>query len=67
MHEAENERMHLMTFIQLAQPNAAERLLVIVLQGVFYNLYFLLYLVAPGVAYRVVGYFEEEAVRSYTE
>ena len=67
MDEAENERMHLMTFIQLAQPNAAERLLIIVLQGLFYNLYFLLYLVAPGVAHRVVGYFEEEAVRSYTE
>ena len=56
-----------MTFIQIAQPNAFERLLVIVAQGVFYNAYFLLYLVAPGVAHRVVGYFEEEACRSYTD
>jgi ubiquinol oxidase len=67
MDEAENERMHLMTFIQIAQPNAWERALVIVAQGVFYNAYFLLYLVAPGVAHRVVGYFEEEACRSYTQ
>lgn len=67
MDEAENERMHLMTFVQIAQPSGAERALVMLAQGVFYNLYFVLYLVAPGVAHRMVGYFEEEAVRSYTE
>ena len=67
MDEAENERMHLMTFICIAQPNAAERALIMLAQGVFYNAYFLLYLVAPGVAHRVVGYFEEEACLSYTE
>ena len=67
MDEAENERMHLMTFIHIAQPNAAERALIILAQGVFYNAYFLLYLVVPGVAHRVVGYFEEEACLSYTQ
>ncbi len=36
-------------------------------QGIFYNLFFLLYLVSPKTAHRVVGYFEEEAVYSYTE
>ena len=66
MDEAENERMHLMTFIEIAQPNWFERGLVIFVQGFFYNAYFLLYLVAPGVAHRVVGYFEEEAYTSYT-
>ncbi|MEO7547714.1 MAG: alternative oxidase, partial [Ramlibacter sp.] len=66
MDEAENERMHLMTFIQIAQPNAFERFLVIITQGFFYNAYFLLYLMAPAVAHRVVGYFEEEAYESYT-
>jgi ubiquinol oxidase len=66
MDEAENERMHLMTFIEIAQPNWFERLLVILVQGFFYNAYFLLYLLAPAVAHRVVGYFEEEAVQSYT-
>lgn len=66
MDEAENERMHLMTFIEIARPNWFERLLVILVQGFFYNAYFLLYLLAPAVAHRVVGYFEEEAVQSYT-
>ena len=66
MDEAENERMHLMTFIEIAQPNWFERVLVLVVQGFFYNAYFLLYLIAPHVAHRVVGYFEEEAYRSYT-
>lgn len=66
MDEAENERMHLMTFIEIAQPTWLERVLVLLVQGFFYNAYFLLYLVAPRVAHRVVGYFEEEAYASYT-
>ena len=65
--EAENERMHLMTFIQIAQPTWFERALVLFAQGIFYNFFFVLYLVAPKTAHRVVGYFEEEAVFSYTE
>ena len=66
LDEAENERMHLMTFIQIAQPNWFERGLIIAVQLVFYNFYFFLYLFAPRTAHRVVGYFEEEAVISYT-
>ncbi len=67
LDEAENERMHLMTFIEIAQPNWLERGLIWIAQGIFFNLYFLLYLIAPRTAQRVVGYFEEEAVYSYTE
>jgi len=66
LDEAENERMHLMTFIEIAQPSALERLLIAIVQVVFYNFYFFLYLFAPRTAHRVVGYFEEEAVISYT-
>lgn len=66
LDEAENERMHLMTFIEIARPNAFERLLVLLVQGAFYNAFFLLYLASPKTAHRVVGYFEEEAVVSYT-
>ncbi len=66
LDEAENERMHLMTFIEIAQPNRFERALIIAVQLVFYNFYFFLYLIAPRTAHRVVGYFEEEAVISYT-
>ena len=66
LDEAENERMHLMTFIEIAKPSALERLLVLLVQGAFYNAFFLLYLISPRTAHRVVGYFEEEAVISYT-
>ncbi|MEM8699898.1 MAG: alternative oxidase [Pseudomonadota bacterium] len=67
LDEAENERMHLMTFIHIAQPTKLERLIIMLSQAVFYNLYFFLYLFAPRTAHRVVGYLEEEAVLSYTQ
>lgn len=67
LDEAENERMHLMTFIEIAQPNRFERFLIIFVQLIFYNAYFFLYMFAPRTAHRVVGYFEEEAVISYTQ
>jgi len=67
LDEAENERMHLMTFIQITQPSGLERLLIRLAQGVFFNIYFLLYMISPRIAHRVVGYLEEEAVHSYTE
>ncbi|MEM1051764.1 MAG: alternative oxidase [Pseudomonadota bacterium] len=66
LDEAENERMHLMTFIEIAQPNWFERALIVAVQLIFYNFYFFLYLFAPRTAHRVVGYFEEEAVISYS-
>ncbi len=66
LDEAENERMHLMTFIQIAQPTRLERLIIMFGQAIFYNLYFFLYLLAPRTAHRIVGYLEEEAVVSYT-
>ncbi len=66
LDEAENERMHLMTFIEIAKPNWFERFLVLAVQGIFFNFFFLLYLLSPKTAHRVVGYFEEEAVKSYT-
>ena len=67
MEEAENERMHLMTFIEVAQPSEFERFLIIAVQWVFYIGFFGLYLVSPATAHRVVGYFEEEAVISYSQ
>lgn len=67
LDEAENERMHLMTFIQVARPSLFERGLIMIAQAIFYNFYFFLYLFAPKTAHRVIGYFEEEAVTSYTQ
>ncbi|KQW86802.1 oxidase [Brevundimonas sp. Root1279] len=66
MEEAENERMHLMTFIEVAKPTLFERLVILGVQWVFYLAFFTLYLVSPKTAHRIVGYFEEEAVISYT-
>ncbi len=66
LDEAENERMHLMTFVKIAEPTLFERLLIMMVQAVFFIVYFLLYLLSPITAHRVVGYFEEEAVKSYT-
>ena len=67
MEEAENERMHLMTFMEVAQPKWYERALVVAVQGVFFNAYFLLYIASPRMAHRIVGYLEEEAIHSYTQ
>jgi ubiquinol oxidase len=67
LDEAENERMHLMTFLHIAQPTRLERFIIVVAQGVFYNAFFLLYLLSTRTAHRMVGYLEEEAVLSYTE
>ena len=67
LDEAENERMHLMTFLHIAKPTRLERFIIVVAQGVFYNAFFLLYLVSTRTAHRMVGYLEEEAVLSYTE
>ena len=65
--EAENERMHLMTFIEIAQPNWFERFMVLLAQLIFWHIYLLIYVFFPRTAHRIVGYFEEEAVYSYTE
>ncbi len=67
LDEAENERMHLMTFINIAEPSRSERILIMIGQAVFYNFYFFLYLFAPRTAHRMVAYLEEEAVISYTQ
>ena len=65
--EAENERMHLMFFIEIAQPNLFERLLIVCAQFFFLCFYTTLYILSPSTAHKMVGYFEEEAVRSYDE
>eukprot|EP01018_Ginkgo_biloba_P007471 Gb_18857 [translate_table: standard] len=67
LEEAENERMHLMTMVEVVKPKWYERALVLTVQGVFFNAFFLLYLASPKLAHRIVGYLEEEAIHSYTE
>ncbi len=66
LDEAENERMHLMVYICVAKPTTIERLFIIVVQVIIYNVFFLMYFLSPRTAHRFVGYLEEEAVHSYT-
>ncbi len=67
LDEAENERMHLMTFINIAQPTLFERFLIMFAQFIFIVFYLMVYIISPRTAHRIVGYFEEEAVISYTQ
>jgi len=67
LDEAENERMHLMTFIHIAKPTPIERFIIMIAQFIFIITYGIIYLVSQRTAHRIVGYFEEEAVISYTE
>ena len=65
--EAENERMHLMFFIEIAKPNWFERYLVLLAQLIFMIFYFIVYVLDFRTAHRMIAYFEQEAVKSYTE
>ena len=67
LDEAANERMHLMTFIKIAQPTFIERMIIMIAQFIFILMYLFIYLISQRTAHRIVGYFEEEAVFSYTE
>ena len=67
LDEAANERMHLMTFIEIAKPTFLERLIIMIAQFIFIIMYMIIFIIPQRTAHRVVGYFEEEAVISYTE
>ncbi|KAI9654632.1 MAG: Alternative oxidase, mitochondrial precursor [Bathelium mastoideum] len=66
LEESYNERMHLLTFLKLAEPGWFMRLAVLGAQGVFFNAFFVAYLVSPRTCHRFVGYLEEEAVLTYS-
>ena len=67
LDEAANERMHLMTFIEIAKPTLLERLIIMIAQFIFIIMYSIIFIISQRTAHRIVGYFEEEAVISYTE
>jgi len=56
-----------MFFIEIAQPNRFERFLITVAQFIFWHFYLVMYLMSPSTSHKMIAYFEEEAVRSYTE
>lgn len=66
LEESYNERMHLLTFLEMYKPGWLMRFMVWAAQGTFYNAMFIAYLICPRVCHRFVGYLEEEAVHTYT-
>lgn len=66
LEEAENERMHLMTFMQLRRPGPIFRGTVIMTQWLFTFTFSFAYLLSPNFCHRFVGYLEEQAVVTYT-
>lgn len=66
LEESYNERMHLLTFMRMAEPGWFMKAMIIGAQGVFFNAMFLSYLVSPRICHRFVGYLEQEAVDTYT-
>mmetsp|Transcript_2292 Transcript_2292/g.6864 ORF Transcript_2292/g.6864 Transcript_2292/m.6864 type:complete len:365 (+) Transcript_2292:80-1174(+) len=67
LEEAENERMHLLIWMQVTKPTILERSLVMVAQGMYVVFYMGLYLTTPRGAHRLVGYLEEEAHLAYSD
>ena len=67
LEEAENERMHLMIFIEIAHPNWFERRVILLAQFVFWHFYFILFVFFQKTAHRMVGYFEDQAIVSDTQ
>jgi len=67
LEEANNERMHLLTFITLKEPGYLFRASVIGGQLAFGSLFFLSYAMSPAFCHRFVGYIEEEACSTYTK
>merc|ERR1712228_620719 len=64
--EAENERMHLLTFMKTFPPGPITRAVVFGTQFGFAALFAGLYIASPRTAHRTVGYIEEMAVMTYT-
>ena len=67
LEEAENERMHLLTALQLRKPSRVFRFSVIAAQGTFVTMFSVAYMLSPRFCHRFVGYLEEEAVVTYTK
>lgn len=67
LEEAENERMHLLTFMQIRQPGPIFKAMVLLAQGIFFNSFFVAYMISPRTCHSFVGYLEEEAVKTYTK
>jgi ubiquinol oxidase len=55
-----------MVYVALAHPSVIERMIIVCAQVIFFTGYFFIYLFSPKTGHRIVGYLEEEAIKSYT-
>ncbi|SGZ09186.1 BQ5605_C030g10851 [Microbotryum silenes-dioicae] len=60
-------RSNLQTFMKIKNPGLFFRACIIGAQGVFYNAFFLAYIISPRSAHRFVGCLEEQACLTYTQ
>jgi Alternative oxidase len=67
LDEANNERMHLLTFVRMKNPGSLYRAAVIGGQLGFGSVFLLCYIISPKFCHRFVGYVEEEAVTTYSK
>lgn len=67
LDEANNERMHLLTFVRMRDPSKLFRATVIASQFGFGTVFGLAYVISPKFCHRFVGYVEEEACDTYTK
>jgi hypothetical protein len=65
LEEAENERMHLLTFIEAFEVQGWQRWTIYLLQFGWAGFFIPLYVLSPRSAHRAVGYVEEMAVYTY--
>jgi hypothetical protein len=65
LKEANNERMHLPTFIRMKEPGTAFRAAVIGAQFGFGTFFLTTYMINPAWCHRFVGYVKEEACHTY--
>jgi len=66
LEEAENERMHLLTFMEIRKPGPILRCSIVATQFGFFTAFSIAYMISPRFSHRLVGYVEEEAVKTYT-
>jgi len=66
LEEAENERIHLLTWMEVIKPTFLERMLVVAAQVSYTTFYTAAYIVNPSWCHRLTGYLEEEATAAYT-
>jgi hypothetical protein len=67
LEEANNERMHLLTFVRMKDPSRFFRFMVLAGQLGFGTVFTLAYAISPNFCHRFVGYVEEEACSTYTK